>query len=257
MKKKFQIVNAVVLIATLVINYLSNTGAFNGETMATISAKYQNLFTPAGYAFSIWGLIYLGLLGFVIYFGPLTKQTTAKEKVVLSIGWWFVISCFANSFWVLAWLYDYTFLTIPIMVLLLVSLFEIIQKIQSEFDTKTLQTALFLRLPFYIYSGWISVALIADIAAYLKKIQWGGFGISETVWTVIMIAIASLLHLFMIWKQRMSAFALVAVWAFLAIAVANKDENITVLWVAICMVVLVFINVLLNEFISKKKSFSK
>ena len=60
MKKNFQILNAVALVATVVINYLSNTGVFNGETMATISAKYQNLFTPAGYAFSIWGLIYLG-----------------------------------------------------------------------------------------------------------------------------------------------------------------------------------------------------
>ncbi|MBS1592366.1 MAG: tryptophan-rich sensory protein [Bacteroidetes bacterium] len=242
MKKNFQILNGVALVATVIINYLSNTGVFNGETMATISAKYQNLFTPSGYAFSIWGLIYLGLFGFVIYFGPLTKQTEAKEKVVVNIGWWFAISCIANSFWVLAWLYEYTLLTIPIMVLLLVILFIIIQKFQSEFNTKNIQTTLFLRLPFYIYSGWISVALIADIAAYLKKIQWSGFGISETTWTIIMITIASLLHLFMIWKQKMPAFALVAVWALLAIAAANKEINHTVYRVAIYAAAFLLVN---------------
>jgi len=81
MKKIYQITNGVALVITVIINYLSNTGIFNGETMATVSAKYQNLFTPAGYAFSIWGLIYLGLFGFVIYFGPFVRQTNEKEKV--------------------------------------------------------------------------------------------------------------------------------------------------------------------------------
>jgi hypothetical protein len=67
MKKTLQIANILALIITLIINYLSNTGIFNGNTMATVSARYQNFFTPAGYAFSIWGVIYLGLAAFVIY----------------------------------------------------------------------------------------------------------------------------------------------------------------------------------------------
>lgn len=225
MKKTFQLLNTVALIATIVINYLSNTGIFNGETMATISAKYQNLFTPAGYAFSIWGLIYLGLLGFVIYFGPLTKQTEVKENVVINIGWWFVISCFTNCLWVFAWLYEYIFFTILIMMLLFVSLFKIMQITQVKMRIKNIQNTIFLHLPFSIYSGWISVALIADISAYLKKIHWTGFGISETTWTLIMITTAVFLHLFMIWKREMSAFVLVAVWALVAIAVANKNEH--------------------------------
>ncbi len=69
MKKALQISNVIALLITLAINYLSNTGIFNGNTMATVSARYQNYFTPAGYAFSIWGVIYLGLLAFVIYQG--------------------------------------------------------------------------------------------------------------------------------------------------------------------------------------------
>ena len=69
MKKSLPIANAIALIITVIINYLSNTGIFNGNTMGSVSAEYHNIFTPAGYAFSIWGLIYLGLFGFVIYTG--------------------------------------------------------------------------------------------------------------------------------------------------------------------------------------------
>ena len=127
MVKAFQILNMAALAVTIFINYLSNTGFFNNETMASISGKYQNLFTPAGYAFSIWGLIYIALFGFVIYYGPFAKENDAKEKVLRNTGWWFVVSCVANCLWVVTWLYDYTFLTIPIMVVLFISLMKIIQ----------------------------------------------------------------------------------------------------------------------------------
>ena len=232
----------VALVVTIIISYLSNIGLFNNETMATISEKYQNLFTPAGYAFSIWGLIYLGLFGFVIYYGPFAKNTVGKDKIILNVGWWFVISCIANSLRIFAWLYEYTFLTIPIMVILFISLLKIIGNNRLIIESKDFKTAIFLRLPFYIYSGWISVALIADVAAYLKKIQWSGFGISETVWTVVMFAVATIIHLYMVWKLNMTAFALVAVWALIAIAVANQNSNDTVYIAAIITAIFIFLN---------------
>ncbi|MEG0760299.1 tryptophan-rich sensory protein [Chryseobacterium sp.] len=248
MTRLFQLLNMVALVVTIGINYLSNTGIFNNETMATISAKYQNLFTPAGYAFSIWGLIYIGLLGFVIYFGPFIKNTDDKEKIILNVGWWFIVSCVANSLWVFTWLYEYTFLTIPIMVLLFISLLKIIGNNRGLIESKNFRTAIFLRVPFYIYSGWISVALIADVAAYLKKIQWSGFGISETSWTVLMFVVAAIIHLYMVWKINMTAFALVAVWALIAIAVANKDSNHMVYISAIITAIFIFVNVCFQMF---------
>lgn len=240
MKKSIQLGNAVALVVTIVINYLSNTGVFNGETMSTISAKYQNLFTPAGYAFSIWGLIYVGLLGFVIYYGPFTKQTEAKEKILHHIGCWFIVSCIANSLWVIAWLYEYTALSVFIMVLLFVALLKILTNTQHAFKATDLKIKIFFRLPFSIYAGWISVALIANIAAYLKKVAWTGFGISEVTWTIILFSIAALIHLFMIWKRNMIAFGLVVVWALIAIAVANKLGNNTVYVAALVTAIILF-----------------
>ncbi|MDR6736209.1 hypothetical protein [Sphingobacterium sp. 2149] len=242
MKKIYQIVNGIVLVVTVVINYLSNTGIFNGETMATISAKYQNLFTPAGYAFSIWGLIYLGLFGFVVYFGPLLKQTGEKEEVISKVGWWFSVSCLANCLWVITWLYDYTFVTIFLMLLLFVSLLQIIQNTRTIAFESNLKKLAFLKLPFHLYAGWISVALIADVAAYLTKIGWDGFGISATTWTLIMFVVALIIHLLMIWQCRMPAFGLVAAWALIAIAVANKGMNSVVYTAAMVVAIIVLLN---------------
>lgn len=251
MVKTFQILNMAALVVTIFVNYLSNTGFFNDETMASISGKYQSLFTPAGYAFSIWGLIYLALFGFVIYFGPFTKNTDAKEKTIRNTGWWFVVSCAANCLWIVTWLYESTFLTIPIMVILLISLMKIILNNKRTIEARDLQTLFFLRLPFYIYSGWISVALIADVAAYLKKIEWSGFGISETIWTVIMFAAATLIHLYMLWKRNMISFALVAVWALVAIAAANKNFNGTVYYFAIITAVFLALNAVIKVLTKK------
>lgn len=254
MKKTFQILNGVVLVVTIVMNYLSNTGVFNGKTIADISEKYQNLFTPAGYAFSIWGLIYLGLLGFVFYYGPLFKQTEEKKQTVMQIGWWFIISCIANSLWVLAWLYDSILLSVLLMILILFSLLKIVVNTKMELYNAPLKKFIFLWWPFCIYSGWISVALIANIAAYLTKAGWNGFGISPTIWTITMLAVATSIHIFMIWNRNMREFALMTVWAFIAIAVANQHQHVAVFWAAIIAAVLVFINIGIHGWQNRKSN---
>ena len=132
MQKRLSVANIFALIVTIVLNYLSNTGIFNGNTMSTVSAAYQNLFTPAGYAFSIWGLIYLGLAAFVIYHAVVSFKSNQENNVVLKVGWWFVISCIANCAWIFAWLYDYTGLSVIIMKMLLFSLVMIILKTRME-----------------------------------------------------------------------------------------------------------------------------
>lgn len=250
MKKSLGIVSIIAWLITVLVSYLSNSGLLNGETMGSISAKYQNLFTPAGYAFSIWGIIYLGLLGFVIYHSPTTKISEAKETVNTKVGWWFVLSCIANSLWVIAWLYQHLFLSVVLMTFLFVTLLKIafaLSEIKPN-ATEKLNTNLFAKWPFYIYAGWVSVALIANIAAYLKELQWQGFGIAETYWAVLMIVIASIIHLLVLWKRKMPAFSLVAVWTLIAIAFANQSVNSTVVYSASAFAILIFANIAFSAY---------
>ena len=252
MKKFFRIANGIALITTIVISYLSNTGVFNGNTMATVSARYQNPFTPAVYAFSIWVLIYLGLLAFVIYQGRSLFKKGADDKMVLQIGGWFIVSCLSNSGWVLAWLYDYTGLSVWIMVILLFSQLKIILNTRMELDDVPLKTIAFVWWPFCLYSGWITVALIANIAAWLTKIKWSGIPAADQA--IIMIVAAGAINLFMTWNRNMREFASVGVWALVAIAVPNWRTVPSVAWAALIMAVIVFINIGIHAF--KNRNFS-
>jgi hypothetical protein len=225
MKKTLQIANGFFLVFTVVFNYLSNTGIFNGKTIGNVSRENQNLFTPAGYAFSIWGFIYLLLIGFVFYTGKsLFKPAPGHaDKFVEKIGWWFVISCLANCAWIVTWLYGHTGISVLVLLLLLISLLMILMA-ALPYD-KSVAEKWFINFPFQIYAGWVSVALIAATAAWLSKIEWSAWGISEINWTIILIIIASIIHLIMTWKKNTPIFALAAVWALIAIAVANKTTS--------------------------------
>ena len=259
MKKTLQIVNGIALIVTIVMNYLSNTGIFNGNTMKTVSDKYHNYFTPAGYAFSIWGLIYLGLLGFVIYTGcGLFKKDTQSESQenssVLKIGWWLVISCVGNSLWVIAWLYDYIGLSIILMLIILFSLLKIIINTRMELDFHPFKKYLFIYWPFAFYAGWISVALIADVAAWLTKINWNGFGISEINWTIIMIIVAGLVNVWMVWKRNLREFGLIGIWALMAISVSNKGGISSIIYACYIVSAIILLSIIMNKFKNRKSS---
>ncbi len=233
MKKTLQIFNGIAFVSMIFINYLSNTGLINGNTNATVSQAYENLFTPAGYAFSIWGIIYLLLLGFVIYQGLGLFNKSKDNDLATQVGWWFVISCIANSLWLFAWLHESLGLSVIIMLVLLFSLIKIVLRTNMERWDAPFKTILFLWWPFCIYIGWISVALIANMAAYLTKINWDGFGLSDVFWTITMIVIAGLLNLFVTWNRNMREFALVGAWALIAIAVANWEVQQTISHTAI------------------------
>lgn len=237
MKTIFPIANIIALIITVVVNYLSNTGIFNGNTMSTISDRYANYFTPAGYAFSIWGLIYITLFGFVIYTGRslFTKRDT--DLILFRIGWVFVFTCMANAAWVVAWLNDMTGVSVLIMIALLLGLLRILRITQEDWDYRPLPGYLFVRLPFALYTGWISVALIANAAAWLTKTGWEGGDVSTATWAVIMIVVAGLINIAMVISRHLLAYGLVGIWALLAIAVANNNPTGSTTVVYACYIV--------------------
>ena len=243
MKKILALANPLALVLTVSVNYFCNAGLLNGNTMKTISDRYYNHFTPAGYAFSIWGLIYLGLFGFVVYTGIQIKKDSTKAAIVSSIGWWFVVSCLANALWVIAWLSDYTGLSVVIMMCLLYSLVKIIVNTRMELDAHPLKEYLFIYWPFALYSGWVSVALIANVSAYFTKVNWTGLGISNANWAILMIFTAGLLNIIMIYTRNLREYGAVGIWALFAISVSNKNAADGTYIVYACYIVIALIGI--------------
>lgn len=241
MKKTLQIANIVAFIVTIYFNYASSAGIFNDTTQADVSARYETLFTPAGYAFSIWGVIYLLLLGFVIYQSRSLFVKVRDDQFIIRTGWWFVLSCMANSLWCYLFVSDYILASTFVIFFILFCLLQIVIRNRMELDDEPISVILFLWWPFVIYSGWLTVACIANVSVYLSKIGWNGFGISENIWTISMILIAMVINLMITWKRNMREFALVGVWALVAIAVANweihSDIKITALVASAILIV--------------------
>lgn len=251
MKNILQVLNAVTFISVVVVNYLSNTGKMNNTTIGEVSGDLTTLFTPAGYAFSIWGLIYLLLLGFVIYQGRSIFTAVKDDDLVLKTGWWFVLSNLANAAWVICWLYGYTAWSVFCIFLLLISLLKIVVNNNMRKPNTNLSVHLSFYLPFAIYSGWVTVASIANVSAWLQKLGWDGLGVSETIWTVIMIAIAGILNLYITWVRNMREFALVGTWALVAIAVANWELNSTVKITALVVATVLFASSLYHAIVKR------
>lgn len=235
--------NIVGLIAVLVVNFLANYLPIGGYDTGELSAFYPSLFTPAGFTFSIWGIIYLLLIAWTVYVAwGLYKEDPMADKIVQTIGPWFIINCIANASWIFAWHHQQLFLALMLMLVLLVSLFQIYRAVDQEWLENNTTTTFTVCLPFSVYFGWICVATIANTSIYLLDIQWGGFGIAPATWTVIMLGIVGLLGLFVLWKERDTSFALVFVWALWGISrarIGGEFPNIATTAMSILSVLLI------------------
>lgn len=216
------LLNTITLLGVLLVNYLSRTGAIADTSISDISAKYQTLFTPAGYAFGIWGLIYLLLIAFVVYqWIEYIKQK--KDKNLLRTSFWFTLANIANTIWVFAWLNEYLGLSVILMLLLLISLIVLTIRLKLETWDAPVRIIFFVWWPVCIYLGWIIVATLANFAVYFTSLEWDGNPLSNQAWAVIMIGLAALLYILLIYYRNMREAALVGVWALIAIAIRQQE----------------------------------
>lgn len=200
----------IAFIAVIVMNTLANTMPLNGQTTGEISNRLLVLFTPAGYVFSIWSIIYLLLAVWIIAFWVrLRKGQTPSSKIAL----FFILSCIFNISWLLLWHYEFFAWSIVAMLGYLVALIALYLQYGNSERTFT------ERLPISVNMGWISVATIANISFVLTYYNWSGWGLSDQLWTVIMLTVATALALHIRFHHFDIPFALVFIWAFIGIAV--------------------------------------
>jgi hypothetical protein len=202
------------LALTLVVNFLANALPLNGLSTGEISDSFPILFVPAGYVFSIWGLIYLALAAFAIY--SVTKRGMADERVDAVAGWVAAANLF-NLVWIFLWHYLQFPLTLIAILGLLVSLIAIYLKLGVGKGKRDWQSKLLVDTPFSIYLGWATVAVVANVSQVLYYLGWRGAPLSEPIWAAILLGVASLLGLLMIFLRKEVAYPLVLVWAFVGI----------------------------------------
>ena len=211
-----KLLNLLGFILVIALNTLANVLPINGITTGELSALYPNEFVPAGFTFSIWGIIYLSLLVLIIF-----QFLKRANPVIQALGWWFIVSCLANSSWILAWHYYLPGVALIIMIILLFSL------IKGYLSTTAFEwrTNWPVKLSFSLYLGWISVATIANATAVLVDLGWDGTPLSGSAWAAIMVGIAALFGVFFSARFKDYIYNGVILWAFWGIQVAHRENT--------------------------------
>lgn len=235
-----QLVVIIGVVATIVVNGLANALPINGQQTGEVSDQFPIYFVPAGYVFSIWGVIYLGLLAYMIYQALPAQRENGRLR---SIGGLFAVASLANIAWIFLWHYERFPLTLVVMLILLGSLLGIYLRLGAGRTRATTAFTWAVRVPFSIYLGWITVATIANASQLLYVLNWNGWGIAPITWTVIMLVAAVIVAALMAVTRRDPAYLAVLVWAFIGIALKHSaTPTVSVsAWVATGLVALLLI----------------
>jgi hypothetical protein len=238
------VLNAVLVVAVVGWNYWTATVGFRGNTVGGLSDVYDTLFTPAGYAFSIWGLIFLGQIAHAVHQLDLAFRGDAAERDAFfgEIGPWLLITNFLNIAWTAVWLSEWTASSVLILLSMQICLFVVLHRLRIQTWDAPRRVVLWVWWPITLYAGWVAVALLANLSAFLSKEGWVPG--DSVAWAIAMISVATVYNLGMVYRRHVRTHALVAVWAFVAIAVRQWDAATSVAFVAVGGAVLLLAAVL-------------
>ena len=255
-RKGLAIFNLLGFLAMIAVNGLANALPINGKTTGEISDLYPNLFVPAGFTFSIWGVIYLALLGFIVFQLLSAWKTDHQGGIIDKIGYGFLVSAAANAGWIIAWHHEIIWLSLLIMLVLLATLVHIYRKLGVGVRPVSRSERYLVHAPFSLYLGWITIATIANCTALLIDLGWNGFGVDPIFWTILMLW-AGVTITFRILQSRQDViYTIPIIWAYFGIAMKRLAEtsNITdtVCLGALLGITIVFLSALNFSFRRKK-----
>lgn len=213
-----QLFVVLTVLATIIINVLANALPINGLNTGQISDRFKVYFVPAGYVFSIWGLIYIGLVAFAVFQALPSQRHNPRLRAV---GWWVALGGLANCTWIFLWHYEQFPLTIIAMLALLGTLIVTYLLLGTGRTAVSRAETWAARLPFSIYLGWITVATAANVTSLLDYLKWDGFGIAPEIWMGIVLAAVLVIAVLMNFSRRDVAYALVILWALAGISVKH------------------------------------
>lgn len=244
--KRYQVLNFIGLLGVLTVNYLANALPLGGRTTGELSNLYPSLITPAGLTFSIWGVIYLLLIVFVVVQAKgLFRAETLAPVFVGRIRGWFFLNCLLNMGWLFAWHFQLIFLSLLVMLSILGTLLIIYERLgigrRRDVDRRE---RYWVWPAFSIYLGWITVATIVNVSVLLIDLGWSGWGLTPEAWTILMLIVSAGIGVSILFRRGDLWYDLVLMWAYLGIMLkqmAPPGDYITIAFVALTLLVILFI----------------
>lgn len=247
------ILNTITFLIVLVVNYFSNTDIIGKMSVGEISEMYPTVITPAGYAFSIWGLIYLLL---VLFIGYMWYSWIKKidDNLINRIGSYFLLSNLANTFWIFTWVNGYIGFSFLFILLLLFSLYKLVQRLKLGKWNLFLPYILFIRLPITIYFGWIILATVLNFNVYLVSTWYDITFWNTPLWGAMLIVVSTSIYIYLVFRRNLWESSLVGTWGLTAIIV-NQIKPVPVIGIwALAGIIIILISIIYHVYRSKKTS---
>jgi len=223
-KGQLMVLNVLGLIVTLVMNTLASVLPLNGRDTGAISDSIPNLFVPAGLTFAVWGVIYTLLIIFAVYQVVTVRKDAGAADPIGRLGYWFFLSCIANSLWIVAWHWQFQLLSLVLMLVILVSLIAMHTQLRRYKGARSTGYRFAVMLPISVYLGWITVATVANFTSVAVVLGWGRFGLSEVFWTVLVLVVAIVINVLAVLLKGDIGFALVGIWALYGIYLKRSES---------------------------------
>ena len=210
----------LIMIALLIgLNIYFNSRAFLGTSTGAVSDAYSTLITPAGYAFAIWGLIYFALGWFAIF-----QLRRGKDVGLYLRLWpWFLVNVVSNLLWLVVFQLEWILMSLAVMLVVFFTLLKIYSLFFSRLRALNTTQRYFLQVPVSLYFSWICVALTINTAVWLQTLKLTLFEGAPQFWTILILAVITLIGIFMLFKFKDYLFPLVFAWALYAIGVGQTD----------------------------------
>ncbi|MAJ50060.1 MAG: hypothetical protein CMB82_00375 [Flammeovirgaceae bacterium] len=235
------------LIMLITLYSLTLYGFFGPHPIGTTSTSIRPLIVPEGFAFSIWSLIYTGLIAFPIY--QLLKRKETNQWYSLRI--WYVINMVLNGLWLVCASYDWLWITVIIILLMLGSLVKIDYQIREMKREKVEINYWMESFVFSIYFGWVTLATVLNIAAALKFYQWNGWGISELYWSLIILSVTAVIIIKLFSWYHDKAFIAVGIWAFWALTLRHWEDLPILAYFSLAIMILFILLIISQMAVSK------
>ncbi|SFS13843.1 hypothetical protein SAMN04487846_2789 [Microbacterium sp. cf046] len=230
------------LVAVLVgVGGLGGTEVENSQGGA-LSAEGSFL-APAGPAFSIWSVIYLGLIAYAVWQALPGQRASDRQR---AIGWWVALTIVLNGLWLVAAQLLTIEWTVIVIVLLLIALcvtFRI--SVVTRTPRAGWADALLIDGVTGLHLGWVTLAAVANIAAWLTGVVPDSWADAASAWGVAVLCVVAVIGLGIAWASGWRvAPGLALAWGLSWLAVgrlsgepANQAIGVTAIVVAVLVLV--------------------
>lgn len=230
---KLSLSNLFMFVLVIIFNFLAGTGRINDLSQADISKMYPTKITPAPFAFSIWGVIYTLVFILIIYM--IYKHTDREvSEVIHKTAWWFNLSALANILWTVV----FSYLKLPLSTLLIVILMLSLAVIVGNLSKTNSKPKPIFSLTFGLYTGWVMIATVVNLAAALIQVNWNRFGLSEITWANIILVVAMVIVFYVTMKTTNAIIPIPVAWAYFAI---YKERDLSIALIGTLVLLAIFL----------------